>query len=431
MSSWDSWNDGDFGGADERPRQSGGGAHVARSGNRQSIPRVDDTNGVSRGGAHVKKPAQQQPRESFADAVPAVRSAAGDGGLYGRTASDSTTNLHTPNQMTGYVSGYGGIDDASARGRARNAANPNATTVMQPGGSDGAGNAYSRNAASYTASNGDGGSHGRGKGGKGGKSEKPKRPWDWKSKTLLIVGIALLVAALIVVGVIVKGYLDARAEYDRARLDAGIDTSLFDKALGGEMNLTDLNVDWDALKAENPDVVAWVYIQGTDINYPVVQADDNDYYLTHSYTKASSSSGSIFLDCDNNANLTDMHNVLYGHNMLDGSMFAQILNFKDQDFLDNGYKILILTPSYAYVLQPAFTYICDGAEELRQLGFTTKTQLQTYITELMGHAVTESTVDTTKIDKLFSLVTCSYEGDDVRTVLCCVQTDAVTFPNGA
>ncbi len=281
------------------------------------------------------------------------------------------------------------------------------------------------------------GTGGRGKNsgrdGRGGskKPGKPKRKWDWKSRALLIVGLIMLVAALGTIGFVLKGYLDARAEYDRMRGEAGIDTSLFDKALDGLGDLADLDIDWDALKAENPDVVAWVYIQGTDISYPVVQGDDNDYYLTHSYTGARSSSGSIFLDCDNNPDFMDMHNVLYGHNMLDGSMFAQILNFKDQDFLDHGYKILILTPRYAYVLKPAFTYICDGAEELRQLGFTTTGQLQTYITELMGHAVTESTVDTTKIDKLFSLVTCSYEADDVRTVLCCVQSDAVKFPNGA
>ncbi len=262
-------------------------------------------------------------------------------------------------------------------------------------------------------------------------SKKEKKPWDKKSKILLIIGIVLLVGALGTAGFIVKGYLDAQAEYDRLRNQAGIDTSMFDRALSDLAELANLNIDWNALKEENPDVVAWVYVQGTDISYPVAQSDDNDYYLKHSFSGAVSSSGSIFLDCDNNSELNDMHNILYGHNMLNGTMFAQILNFKDQDFLNNGYKILILTPTKGFVLQPAFTYICDGAEELRQIGFTNKEQLQKYISELMVHAVTESTVDTTKIDKLFSLVTCSYEAHDVRTVLCCVPTYAVTFPNGA
>ncbi|MGI6216066.1 MAG: class B sortase [Coriobacteriales bacterium] len=260
------------------------------------------------------------------------------------------------------------------------------------------------------------------------KRKKAKKPWDRKSKVLLIVGIVLLVAALGIGGKILYSYMSADSEYIDLSEVAGVTMDQMDKALE-EDDLLSLQVDWDSLKAQNPDVVGWIYVQGTDINYPIVQGDDNEYYLHHLYDGTYSNSGAIFLDYVNSPDFSDRHNMIYGHNMLNGSMFAQILQFKDQDFLNQGYKVLILTPEHAYVLAPAFTYICDGADQLRQVEFADDEDFRSYISELMKNAVTDSTVDTSKIDKMFSLVTCSYEANDVRTVLCCVQTEAVTYPN--
>jgi len=258
-------------------------------------------------------------------------------------------------------------------------------------------------------------------------AEKTKKRWDTKSKVLLCIGLALLVVAGAIGGYILWGYLDAQGKYDDARDKAQIDLSEFDGVFDGLGGLADIHVDWDELRAVNPDVVAWIVVEDTDINYPVVQHGDNDYYLQHSFDGSYSSSGAIFLDCDNAPDLTSDNNIIYGHNMLDGSMFAQILQFKDQEFLNQNHRVIVVTPTRGYLLAPAFTYICDGAETLRQVDFATQEDLQAYIGELMDHAVTTSLVDTTKIDKLFSLVTCSYEGNDVRTVLCCVQADAVSY----
>ena len=269
---------------------------------------------------------------------------------------------------------------------------------------------------------------------KPGKSKKPKKqkkPWDLKSKILLAIGIVLLVVAGALGAYIGHGYLDARAKYGSINEASGLDNSIFGDILSGKSGLLDLHIDWDSLRAINPDVVGWIYVEGTDINYPIVQGKDNDYYLSHNFDGSTSSSGAIFLDMDNDPDLESDNNILYGHNMLDGSMFAQITKFKEQDFLEKNYHIIIATPNRAYLLSPAFTYICTGADELRQVDFASHEDLQSYISELMSKAVTESLVDVTKIDKLFSLVTCSYEANDVRTVLCCVQRDAVTFNDSA
>lgn len=260
------------------------------------------------------------------------------------------------------------------------------------------------------------------------RKKRRKKPWSLGSKILLIIGIALLVAAASIGGYIGWSYYDAAQRYDAVNRASGIDDALLDAILANQRALEELNVDWESLRAINPDIVGWVRVGGTDISYPIVHGTDNDYWLHHSFDGAAISSGSIFLDCECAPDFSSMNNIIYGHNMLNGSMFAQILGFKDQAFLDEGHKVLVITPTHAYILAPAFTYICGEANELRQIDFASQADFQAYIEQLMQQSVTSESVDLDKVDKLFSLVTCSYEANDVRTVLCCVQTDAVTFP---
>ncbi len=264
------------------------------------------------------------------------------------------------------------------------------------------------------------------------EEEGTRRPWDTKSKILLGTGIALLVAAAIIIGVIVYGYLDARSRYDEAREVSGIDLSLFDDIFEGQAALEDIDVDWDALREINPDIVGWIYVENSEIDYPIVQGDDNDYYLHYSFDGSSSSSGAIFLDSDNSSDMTDENNLIYGHHMMDGSMFAHLVKYKDQEYLDENHRIIIVTPTRGYVLSPAFTYTVSGTDDsIRQLSFSSQEDLRVYIEDLMSRAVTESIVDLDQIDKLFSLITCSYETNDTRTVLCCVQSAAVTYDTEA
>ncbi len=260
------------------------------------------------------------------------------------------------------------------------------------------------------------------------KSPKRKKKWDKKSKILLTIGLALFIVAAILAGVMVYGYLDARARYENAQNISGVDQSLIDAIFSGAASLLELNLDWDALREVNPDIVGWIYVENSTISYPIVQGDDNDYYLTHLFDGTYSSSGCIFLDADDSSDMSSDNNLIYGHNMLDGSMFASLLDFKDQSYLDQGYDIIIVTPTDAFLLSPAFTYVCEGTDErVRRFNFSTSQDMKNYINNMLEMAVTESVVDFDEVDKIFSLVTCSYEANNVRTVLVCVQRDAVTF----
>lgn len=81
-------------------------------------------------------------------------------------------------------------------------------------------------------------------------------------------------------------------------------------------------IDLNALRKANPDVVGWIFLPGSQVNYPIVQGEDNQYYLEHTWDNKKNSAGSIFLEATNSPDLTDCRSVLYGHNMGNMSMFA-------------------------------------------------------------------------------------------------------------
>ena len=74
-------------------------------------------------------------------------------------------------------------------------------------------------------------------------------------------------------------------------------------------------VDFEALNQMNGDIVGWIFLEGSEINYPITQSEDNSYYLKHLFDKSSNGSGSIFLDCRNASDFTDRHSIIYGHHM--------------------------------------------------------------------------------------------------------------------
>ena len=91
-------------------------------------------------------------------------------------------------------------------------------------------------------------------------------------------------------------------------------------------NKTERMLQVEKLRQENSDIVGWVEIEGTNINYPVLQGDDNSYYMTHNYKKEENTYGSIFLDKDYDWSKPSSNLLIYGHNLQNGSMFHDLLN---------------------------------------------------------------------------------------------------------
>lgn len=109
-----------------------------------------------------------------------------------------------------------------------------------------------------------------------------------------------------------------------------------------------ISIDFKALRAENPDVIGWIYCEDTPINYPVLYGTTNEQYLHTDYTGAYNIDGSIFVDCDNTNTFTDSNTIIYGHHMNSGSMFASLENWKDQSFYNDHPIMWLLTPTKNY-----------------------------------------------------------------------------------
>lgn len=123
----------------------------------------------------------------------------------------------------------------------------------------------------------------------------------------------------------------------------------------------DEDVSFDELMEINPDVYAWIYIPNTNVDYPVAQSItdwDDTFYLSHNVYKQYQFSGTIYSEVQNSTSFHDRVTVLYGHNMLNGTMFASLHNFEDEDFFNDNNTIFILTKDkqLTYLVYSAYTY---------------------------------------------------------------------------
>lgn len=194
-----------------------------------------------------------------------------------------------------------------------------------------------------------------------------------KEYILLGVLVAVLLAAGIWIFQIVSEYQRADQEYEELteyiRETDEEDTPQDDKTENEEDEETeglgsaeDFTVDFEALKQINEDIVAWIRIPGV-LDYPVVQGTDNSYYLHHTFRKEYNIAGSIFLDSRNAADFSDGKNIIYGHNMRDGSMFHVLRKFQDLDFYQANREIWLYLPDGSVQV-----YEIVGCEEVKAAG---------------------------------------------------------------
>ncbi|WP_054199099.1 class B sortase [Clostridium baratii] len=166
----------------------------------------------------------------------------------------------------------------------------------------------------------------------------------------------------------------------------------------------------------NEDYKMWIEIPNTNIDYPVVQGKDNDFYLNHDFNKKESSSGAIFMDYKNNID-KDKNIIIYGHNMKNKSMFQNLMKFKDEEFWKENNKIILTIDGKRYEYEIFSSYISNAKEIDLRTNFKNDDEYLKYIEDIEKKSIFYRDVDIKSDDRIITLSTCSYEKDDSRMII--------------
>ena len=178
-------------------------------------------------------------------------------------------------------------------------------------------------------------------------------------------------------------------------------------------------VDFESLQGINPDVVGWILIEGTNINYPIVRGADNSRYLSVMADGRRNAAGSIFMDYRCASDFSDSHTVIYGHNMRNGSMFHNIRLYSRPEFLAEHPMGIILTPEKNFRFEVIGGYVAKPDSEAWRLDFNSGEEFAGWLDASMAASEFDSGIVPTAEDRIITLSTCSYEFNNARYVLIC------------
>ena len=168
-----------------------------------------------------------------------------------------------------------------------------------------------------------------------------------------------------------------------------------------------ITVQWDELLEKNRDVVAWIYIPSLTISYPVLQAEDNEYYLHRDINREYLYAGSIFMDAYNSPHFFNYNTIIYGHNMRDGSMFAKLSELMDADILQNCHYFWLLTPESDLLYEICSIHNAVEGSDTFILHFADVKEYSDWQRKMLSLSAvsTEVTLDTE--DRIITLSTCT------------------------
>ena len=238
---------------------------------------------------------------------------------------------------------------------------------------------------------------------------------------LLVVGLALLIGAGVVWFTSQQAYQVGIDEYDQVA-----EANVTEDAVTGRPV-----VDFAALKLQNPEIVGWIQIPGTPINYPVCQHSDNDYYLEHTFLDQYNLAGTVFMDYRSNANLSGWNTVMYGHHLKNGEMFAKVADYSNQDEFNTIQNIYYVSEDgQVHVLVPLCCMVVNGYDvDSIQFDFADQASFDAYVQSLIDRSSARSATATAAgVNHTYMLSTCSYANENDRTILVCTDLSAGNGP---
>ncbi len=225
-----------------------------------------------------------------------------------------------------------------------------------------------------------------------------------------------IIIVILVIIFIVSGYFVVTEiyEYRKAQNEYGDIQDIMN--LNGELSKNLLKDNFNKLKGENEDYVGYIFIENTNISYPIMQSTNNAYYLDRTFEETYNASGSIFLDYQHDSNFNDTNTTLYGHNMKDGSMFHDIVDFRDKDFFEENRYIKIYLEEEIYTYE-IFSVALYEATDSYYKGAYSDRELDSLLNLIENKSLHYKDLNLNEADKILTLSTCEYDFEDARLAL--------------
>ena len=182
------------------------------------------------------------------------------------------------------------------------------------------------------------------------------------------------------------------------------ETNLYKKY--GKMKIDE--VDFKELKSVNSDVNSWITVDGTNVNYPVVQTTDNDYYLNHDIMKNMRSTGWVFMDFRNEPDMSDQNTIFYGHNLLNKTAFGSLQTLLSKDwYKGSNHYIVVRTEKESFVYEVFSCYTFDPEVYYLTTYFSSDDEYMEFLNTLKSRSKFDFGVDLTSDDRIITLSTCT------------------------
>ena len=237
-----------------------------------------------------------------------------------------------------------------------------------------------------------------------------------KKKGKIIIPILLLIFISIMIFTGIKIFNWLKENKDSNDIIEDIQDSI---SIDDNTDIVDkYNVDFDSLKQKNSDTIAWLKVNGTSIEYPVVKTTNNDFYMTHSFDKSYNSAGWVFMDYKNKFDGTDNNMVIYAHNRRDGSLFGTLKNILTEEWQSNeeNFTIPFITENEKAEYQVFSVYRIENEDYYITTNFGTDNEFQKFIDKIKSRSLKDFEIDVTTNDNILTLSTCA-DNNKYRVVL--------------
>lgn len=173
----------------------------------------------------------------------------------------------------------------------------------------------------------------------------------------------------------------------------------------------------EKLTAMNGDYEFWLYSAGTPMDYPVVQARDNDYYLHRMFDRTSNAAGTLFMDYRNLPNLEDPNTLVYGHHMRNGSMFGELVKYEEQAYYEAHPYLLIVSGEETDVVEAFAGYTTSPKDHCYDIAISDEEDMAEFIETALEKSDFLHEIERQPGERLITLSTCSYRFENARYIL--------------